>query len=120
MSSPVSRAAMPLEALQTAITIPRIRTVSELAEDRVVAEWTAWVKTPEAPGGSAVTRPFTSRCTVAAPTWANVNRPSTAGRRGAAQACRHVVLPRDYIIYRPVHPCSSRAARLGILIAAGE
>ena len=67
MSSPVSRAAMPLEAFQTAITMPAIRAVSELAEDRVVAEWTAWVNTPGAPAGSAVTRPFTSRCTVAAP-----------------------------------------------------
>jgi hypothetical protein len=37
---------MPFEALQTAITMPMIRTVSELAEDRVIAEWTAWVKTP--------------------------------------------------------------------------
>jgi hypothetical protein len=33
---------MPLEAFQTAITMPAIRAVSELAEDQVVAEWTAW------------------------------------------------------------------------------
>jgi hypothetical protein len=30
-----------------------ISAVSDAAADRVVAEWTAWVKTPDAPGGSA-------------------------------------------------------------------
>ena len=53
MSSPVSSAAMPPDALHSAITTPRMRAVSELAAERWVADWMAWLKTVEAPGGSA-------------------------------------------------------------------
>ena len=63
MSSPVSSAAMPPEALQTAIATPRITAVSEPC-DRPVAVFTAAVKTSDAPGGSALSRPFTSLLTV--------------------------------------------------------
>ena len=41
MSSPVCNAAMPLDALQTAITMPMTRAVTDADEERVVAELTA-------------------------------------------------------------------------------
>src|SRR5271165_896956 len=90
MSSPVSRAAILLEALQTATTTPMIRAASELEEDRVVAEWTASANTPEAPGGRALARPLTSRFTVVAPTWTSLIRPRVRGGRasGPSRAAR--------------------------------
>ena len=54
-------AAMPPEALHTATTTPMIKAVSELAAERLMAELTAWLKTPAAPGGRAFSRPLT-RC----------------------------------------------------------
>ncbi len=82
MSSPVSSAAMPPEALHSATTMPMISAVSEALSDRVVAEVTAWLNTPDAPGGSALFSPSTSRCTVLAPTFMRLARPSRAIRAG--------------------------------------
>jgi hypothetical protein len=81
MSSPVSRAAMPLEALHTATSTPTISAVVP-AEARVLAVWTACDKTPDAPGGSAVFRPLTSRWTVLVPVCSNATRPSSAMSAG--------------------------------------
>ena len=46
--------------------------------DRLVAACTAWVNTPDAPGGSALSSPLTSRCTVLEPMWIRLARPSSA------------------------------------------
>ena len=51
---------MPPDALQTATTTPMISAVSEPDEDLPAAELMAWMKTPEACGGSVVARPCTS------------------------------------------------------------
>lgn len=82
MSSPVSSAAIPPEALHSATTMPMISAVSEALSDRVVAAVTAWLNTPAAPGGSALFRPSISRCKVLAPTFKRVTRPSRAIRVG--------------------------------------
>jgi hypothetical protein len=62
--------------------MPRISAVSEAEADRAVAAWTAWLKTPDAPGGSALSRPLTSRCTVLEFRWIRLARPSSAMRDG--------------------------------------
>ena len=59
MFKPICNAAMPADALHSAITTPMIRAVSDAAEERDVAELTAPVNTPDAPGGSAVFNPLT-------------------------------------------------------------
>jgi len=79
---------MPPEALHSATTTPRIRAVSEAPDDRLVADWTAWLKTLEAPGGRALSRPSTSRLTVPPPICARLTTPSsamTAGNRARNQ-----------------------------------
>src|ERR1700691_2537912 len=90
MSSPVSSAAIPLDALHSATATPTISTVSEALSDRVVAEWTAAVNTPDAPAGKAVFSPLTSRCVVPLPTCARLARPSSAIRAG--NNARHPVV----------------------------
>src|SRR5580698_7251962 len=66
-SSPVSSAAIPAEALQSATTMPAIRATSEALDDLLAALLTADVNTEDAPGGSALVSPLTSRLTVPAP-----------------------------------------------------
>jgi hypothetical protein len=73
---------MPPEALHRAITMPRISAVSETPADRAVAACTAWLNTPDAPGGSAASRPLTSRLIVLVPRWMRLARPSSAIRDG--------------------------------------
>jgi hypothetical protein len=88
MSRPVSSATMPPDALQTAIVMPRIRAVSPPEVWCAVAFVTAWVKTLEAPGGSAFVRPSTRWVSVPDPTWMRLIRPSaamTAGNRARNQ-----------------------------------
>jgi hypothetical protein len=79
---PVERRSFLAREVVDVVEQPMITAVSELEEDRVVAEWTAWVNTPEAPGGRNLTRPFTSRFTVVAPAWTSLIRPSSAIRAG--------------------------------------
>ena len=57
-------------------------TVRDPCDVRLVAEFTAWVKTSEAPGGSALFNPLTSVCTVPLPTWISAATPSSAIRAG--------------------------------------
>ena len=87
MSRPVSSATIPPDALQTAIARPRISAVSEpLCCDPALVM--AWVKTLEAPGGSAFSRPVTNFVSVLDPTWIRLIRPSaaiTAGNRARNQ-----------------------------------
>ena len=78
MSSPISSAAMPPEALHSAITTPMIRAVSELCAVLVVADVTAVVNTSAAPGGSALLRPFTSLSMSPLPSLIRVVRPTSA------------------------------------------
>jgi hypothetical protein len=78
MSSPVSSAAMPAEALHTATATPMISAVSELAAELWVAEVMAWLKTFAAPGGSAFPKPATSRCTTLLLMCSRLVRPSSA------------------------------------------
>ena len=59
-----------------------ISAVSELPAERWVADWMAWLKTVEAPGGSALSRPSTSRCTVLELMCSRLARPSRAIRAG--------------------------------------
>ena len=74
---------MPPEALHRATTTPMIRAVSEpRAETGWRPTWTAWLKTVEAPGGSALSRPSTSRWTVPVPTCTRFARPSSAMSAG--------------------------------------
>ena len=73
---------MPPEALHTAITTPMIRAVSELAAERWMADWTAWLKTPAAPGGRAFSRPLTRCCTMLELRCISLARPSRAMRAG--------------------------------------
>src|SRR5258708_40050518 len=73
---------MPPIALHSAITTPMMRAVSDEDDDRVVAVVTAEVKTPEAPGGSALCR-LCIRCRRAPdPTWTRVITPSAATAAG--------------------------------------
>ena len=60
-SSPVSRAAIPLDALHNATPMPMMTAVPEPFTGLPLADLTAWVNTPDAPAGSTVLRPFTSR-----------------------------------------------------------
>jgi hypothetical protein len=69
---------MPAEALQIAITTPMITAVSEPPDECSAADWTALLNTPAAPGGSVLSRPLTSRCTVPDPTWIKLATPSSA------------------------------------------
>jgi hypothetical protein len=69
---------MPAEALHIATTTPMIRATTEPDDVRLVADWTAWLNTPEAPGGSALSRPLTSRVTVPPPTCTRLVTPSSA------------------------------------------
>jgi hypothetical protein len=78
MSSPVSSAAIPPEALHTATATPMTRAVSELAEERWTAEVMAWLNTSAAPGGSAFPRPVTSWCTALLLMCSRLARPSRA------------------------------------------
>ena len=73
---------MPPEALHTAITTPMIRAVSEPAAERLMADWTAWLKTFAAPGGSAFSRPWTRCWTWLELRWISLARPSRAMRAG--------------------------------------
>jgi hypothetical protein len=57
---------------------PMTSAASEDPADRVVADVTAWLKTLDAPGGSALFRPLTSRCTVPGLTCVSLARPSRA------------------------------------------
>ena len=52
--------------------------MSEACADRLVAELTAWVNTPDAPGGSALFSSSTSRVTVLGPMFIRLTRPSSA------------------------------------------
>jgi hypothetical protein len=64
------------------------RAVSELPDERLVAEVTAWLKTSAAPGGSAFSRPVTSRCTPLLLMCSRLASPSnamTAGNRDRNQ-----------------------------------
>ena len=58
-------------------------------DDRLVADSTAWLKTPEAPGGSVLVRPLTRWWTVLAPTFTRLATPSsdTICSAGANPAC---------------------------------
>ena len=56
----------------------RVVAVSDADADRCVAEWTAWMNTFDAPGGSALVSPFTSRLTAPEPMWIRLARPSRA------------------------------------------
>jgi hypothetical protein len=88
MSKPVSRAAMPPEALHSATATPMIKAVSDPAAERPLAELTASLNTVAAPGGSALSRPLTSRVTVAVPRCRRLVRPSraiSAGNRARNQ-----------------------------------
>jgi hypothetical protein len=79
---------MPPEAPHSATTTPMMIATSEPADDRPAADSTAWLNTSDAPGGSAVARPSTSRCTVPAPTCIRLARPSkaiSAGNRARNQ-----------------------------------
>ena len=78
MSSPVCSAAMPPEALHTAIATPMTRAVSEPADERAVADWTAWLNTADAPFGRLLSRPLISWCRPLLPTWVRVTTPSSA------------------------------------------
>jgi hypothetical protein len=73
---------MPPEALHTAITTPIISAVPALAADRLVADWTAWLNTVDAPGGKAWSRPLTSWCSLLFPMWIRLATPSSAIRAG--------------------------------------
>ena len=82
MSSPVWSAAIPPEAPHSPTATPMIRAGSEPFAGLLAADWTAVLNTSDAPGGSAVPTPCTSRCTEPAPRCSRLVRPSSAIRSG--------------------------------------
>jgi hypothetical protein len=69
---------MPEEADHAATTTPMITTASEPLAAWPVAEVTAWLSTPDACGGRALSRPWTRNCTVPDLTWIRLATPSSA------------------------------------------
>ena len=73
---------MPPIALHSATATLMMRTVTDAPFDALVALVTASVKTFEAPGGSAVFRPFIRRLSVPDPMWMREITPSAAMSAG--------------------------------------